>query len=367
MGSVPKAALCAPAGIWGRPPWAPPVTRLYLLRFGEMTLKSPPVRRLLERALRRNLQQRLLQAHIEAVVRSDHGHLYLQVDATGAAATERVVRTTFGITSFSPVVKVEATMDAIVQAGVDLAHEQLRPGQSFAVRPRRTGSHPFSSMEVGRIVGSAVFESLAPQGGVRVDLHAPQWELSVEVRDHWAYLTSSREVGPGGMPYGTQGAILAVLHDTASAAAAWLLMRRGCTLRALLLPGGENQVPVLRAWVPGFKTSRASSTIEGQGWAGVLAEAAALAPKRGAKAIVCGLTFDQMGQTIPKGPLPVFFPLTGFDASRRARLIARVADPDLFLRQLDSGVAAGDDQPPRSGAERAAEALAQGQAQASLI
>jgi len=61
----------------------------------------------------------------------------------------------------------------------------IGPGMSFAVRAERVGSHDFTSIDVGRVVGAAVIESLVRDRGFRpkVDLRSPDVEIYVYVVD----------------------------------------------------------------------------------------------------------------------------------------------------------------------------------------
>ncbi len=57
----------------------------------------------------------------------------------------------------------------------------IRPGSTFAVRAERVGTHPFTSIDVGREVGAAIIESYLSERGVglKVDLRNPDVEVYV--------------------------------------------------------------------------------------------------------------------------------------------------------------------------------------------
>ena len=67
-------------------------------------------------------------------------------------------------------------------ASVDYA-PYIGPGMSFAVRAERVGNHDFTSIDVGRVVGAAVIESIVKSRGFRprVDLRSPDVEVYVYV------------------------------------------------------------------------------------------------------------------------------------------------------------------------------------------
>ena len=94
-----------------------------------------------------------LAREIEALVDIEQGRIYVRTDRINEAviALTRV----FGIASVSPALsahriwrRCNIAASIIFGAG---------GGQSFAVKARREGNHPYTSMEVGKEVGSAIF------------------------------------------------------------------------------------------------------------------------------------------------------------------------------------------------------------------
>ena len=120
-----------------------------------------------------------------------------------------------------------------------LAAERLRPGVRFAVRARRTGQHPFTSQELARDLGSDVLERFADRS-LSVDLDHPEVELFVEVRGPTTYLSFDRSDGPGGLPLGVAGRLVAYVEGTRGALGAFLMMKRGCRVALVAAPEGER-------------------------------------------------------------------------------------------------------------------------------
>jgi 23S rRNA G2445 N2-methylase RlmL len=59
----------------------------------------------------------------------------------------------------------------------------IQPGQAIAVRPTRSGTHDFTSIDVGRVVGDAVVRGAARDGAKpRVDLEQPDVEVTALLR-----------------------------------------------------------------------------------------------------------------------------------------------------------------------------------------
>lgn len=212
---------------------------LFLVRYGELALKSPPVRREFESHLRRNILEQFVREGITSRLRADHGHLYVEADDGEKA--RRVLKRVFGITSISAVEEVPSSREAIRDRLLELAEPRLTAGARFAVRARRTGQHPFTSQELARDLGSDVLEKFADRKLV-VDLTHPEVELFVEVRGPRTYLYFDRTNGPGGLPLGVAGPLAALVDGPRGALGAYLMMKRGCRVSIVAIPAGESLV-----------------------------------------------------------------------------------------------------------------------------
>ena len=210
---------------------------LILVRYAEIGLKSRPVRRRFESILRENITKMLIRDGIESLISSDEGRLYLECDDVEKATVS--LRRVFGVASISVTEVFEGGLSEICSSAAEYSKGRLQQGQSFAVRPRREGVHEYTSVDLGREVGSAIF--LANEFlDVRVNLRDPDVEFFVEVRQKKAYLFTDYLSGPGGLPMGSQGKVVAVVDNNNDALAAWLMMRRGC--EALILGQGPLEL-----------------------------------------------------------------------------------------------------------------------------
>ncbi len=228
---------------------------LVLVRYGELALKSPPVRREFEATLRRNILALFASEGLECRLRSDRGHFYVEVaDADRAIA---LLRRVFGVTSVSQVWPVASDPAQIKQAVIRLAEPTLAPGCSFAVRARRTGNHPFTSQQLAGEVGHEVLTWYADRK-LSVDLEHPDVELFVEVRDKVTYLSLGRMRGPGGLPSGVAGHVVALVDGRRGALGAYLMMKRGCRTALVTTPEGEELARlVLARFDPGVSITSA--------------------------------------------------------------------------------------------------------------
>jgi len=142
-----------------------------------------------------------------------------------------VLRRVFGIASVSVILQApEDTFEALLPLGVELAKlAAARGGKTFKVEARRADkSFPMSSYEICRELGAAIFVALDEQVGV--DVHEPEFTISVEVRGEgiFVYSDSDSVLGPGGLPTGTSGRALCLLSGGIdSPVAAAMAMKRG--------------------------------------------------------------------------------------------------------------------------------------------
>ncbi len=163
------------------------------------------------------------------VFRKDRKPMDADLSARGTAA----VASTFGVTSVSPVVMCEPTMEAIIEAGRGLAsaHLEEHPVETFRVTANRPWKrHPFGSMEVQKELGAAV----AVDHSLKVNLGNPEMDLGVEVHQNKAWLYVDRIPGPGGLPVGSSGTgVLLLSGGIDSPVAGWMVAKRGVTLEAI--------------------------------------------------------------------------------------------------------------------------------------
>lgn len=231
-----------------------------LLRYGELALKSPPVRREFERTLSRNILDRLRDAGISCHLRADHGHLY--VTAQEDSRLLPILRTVFGITSLSEVRELPSDPAMIESELLRVGDSVLTSGQRFAVRTRRVGSHSFTSQELARTLGAALLRAYGDRG-IEVDLTHPTVEFSVEVRGPRTYVSLGRSAGPGGLPLGVAGRLVALVDGPRGALGAYLMMKRGCRVAVVADSlGGRYVSEVLRRFDPALRSESPAPSAE---------------------------------------------------------------------------------------------------------
>ena len=205
----------------------------YLIKYGEIGVKGRN-RWLFEDALVSQIRTALSRIEGDFRAYKEQGRIYVECD--GNFDGEEVVsalKRVFGIVGICPVMTTdEAELEKIREDAVRfLENTEKTHDQTFKVVTRRARkSYPVPSMEVSSEVGGAILDSF-PQ--MRVDVHEPQLELHIEIRDK-VYFYSRTIPGPGGMPVGTNGrAMLLLSGGIDSPVAGYMIAKRGVRIDAV--------------------------------------------------------------------------------------------------------------------------------------
>ncbi|MFQ6075602.1 MAG: tRNA uracil 4-sulfurtransferase ThiI [Candidatus Bathyarchaeia archaeon] len=208
--------------------------RVTLVSYSEVALKSATVRRRLERMLMGHIKNTLQRESLsQALVERTHGRLIVRGVDPEKAAT--LISKVFGVASTMPAIEISTDLETIVKTSVEVAASAIEPNKTFAIRARRAGDHPYTSRDIEAEAGEAVLQSLADRG-VRVNLEAPDTTIHVEARPKAAYVYSRVLRGPSGLPYGSQGRLVALFSGGIdSPVACWMMMKRGAHVVPLFL------------------------------------------------------------------------------------------------------------------------------------
>jgi thiamine biosynthesis protein ThiI len=321
-----------------------PASDLWLVRYGEIFLKSDYVRRRWENILVQNIREALPGCR----ARSERGRIWVH----GPVDPERLQRV-FGIVSFSPVTR--CTLEDLAGTLISLARERgAGTLRTFAIRMKRVGTHPFTSQEKAVELGNLVREEFP---GLAVDLEEPDLKLHVEIREDTCYLYTGVIPGAGGLPLGVEGSLVALVSGgIESPVGAFMMMKRGCRILPVYvaLEGflgddararAEQVVEVLRGYQPDIRLrvipdsylACAKDQLSRE-WAEkftclickrrMYRIAAGVAREEGAKGIVTGESLGQVAsQTLDNllvlddaADLPVYRPLIGLDKEEIIRI-----------------------------------------------
>jgi len=97
--------------------------------------------------------------------------------------------------------------------------------KSFVVRAKRTGSHPFNSHEMERVIGGYLLAKSQAKG---VDLHNPDTTVRLELINNQLNIITKSHRGLSGFPIGSGGDILSLMSGGFdSTVASYLTIKRG--------------------------------------------------------------------------------------------------------------------------------------------
>ncbi len=281
-----------------------------LVRYCEIGLKSTPVRRRFEALLKENMLSMLVADGVEALVRYEDARYYIETDDIPKCI--RSVKKVFGVGSLSVAEVCDSELSNLCNFAADYSEGRLKEGESFAVKARRKGEIRYTSMEVGKEAGSAIFlrnEHL----GISVDLTDPDKTFYIEVRNNRAYVFDEYIACPGGLPMGSQGRIFAEVNDKRGLVSAWMMMKRGC--RAFVT--GDFEIPLLRSYDPSLRTIEADDVDSLKNIIGV----------------VKGTSLKDIDEVdVSKYSVPVYFPTIGMNDEEVDRLYDSIKESNFENR-----------------------------------
>ena len=191
-----------------------------LIRYGELFLKSEPVRRIYEKKLVENIKNFLKKNEIEFEIYRKRGRIFIKSKKIKKVC--EILKNIPGITSFSPCYHLQTSNLKKIKNFVEKNYENwISKKKSIAVRVRRIGKHRFTSKEVEDEVGKVVNR--------KVNLKNPDVTIGIEIRDNDTYIFTEKVRGVGGLPISCSGKVLALLSGGIdSPVASFLMMKRGC-------------------------------------------------------------------------------------------------------------------------------------------
>lgn len=271
----------------------------YLVRYGELALKSEGIRKKFENTLAKNTSKHFKNAGAPAEIILERGRILVKTK------NPEVLKTIIGAASFSPIISCEPSLPEIQEKILALANEKITPGKTFRLTVRREWKQfPKNSQELENELG----EMVRKKTGAKVSLKSPDVELTIEIRQNHAHLYTEKTEGIGGMPSGSSGRVVCILDTNESLLAAFLAMRRGCT--PIFLAQNPEQAKALQKFLP--ETAPVYTAKQTASLKDLCAHAEKLANQTSALAIITGE--DKIAPSPLKSELPIIRPLAGFDA-----------------------------------------------------
>ncbi|MDT8388901.1 MAG: tRNA uracil 4-sulfurtransferase ThiI [Lentisphaeria bacterium] len=214
-----------------------------LCRYSEIGTKGRN-RHVFEKLLAATIRHSL-SAITPVTVKREYGRIYVQPAESAVFSGEEMapvrvkLSRVFGLVSSSPALLVaptaaaiEAAVDATfpgVYEAVERAHADQPSPIRYAARVRQSNKHfPLRSQELEIRLAERLLPS---RPRLVVDLRNPRLRVDVEIREDRAFISYETIPGPGGLPTGTGGKLIAMLSGGIdSPVACHQMMRRGCSL-----------------------------------------------------------------------------------------------------------------------------------------
>ena len=205
---------------------------IILCKLGEVVLKGLN-RHSFETKLMSNIRRRT-QKFGKFKIYSRQSTIYVEpvgedCDLAGAYAACKQV---FGLIAITKAVPCEKSKEAILETAKAYLGGELQKAKSFKVETKRADkSFPMGSIEISQWVGGMLHDAFPH---LKVDVHAPELTVYVEVREDAAYVHAPAEPAAGGLPLGMGGSALSLLSGGIdSPVSSYMTAKRGVVLEML--------------------------------------------------------------------------------------------------------------------------------------
>lgn len=195
-----------------------------MVRYGELSTKGKNRKDFIAR-LGGNIRKSLKDFE-DVEIHPNRDRTHVTLNGTDSDAVINRLKKVFGIQNFSPMLKVEKTMEAVQAGALEMMKEQLKPGMTFKINTRRSDKEfAINTDTMNRELGGFVLDNF-PDNDVK--MKNPDITLRVEIRSNGIFLTSEVINGAGGLPVGTAGKGMMMLSGGIdSPVAGYLGMKRG--------------------------------------------------------------------------------------------------------------------------------------------
>jgi len=202
-------------------------TQKFILKlFPEIMVKGSSAKKQMVAQLYQNLQTLLSPIDEQITIKKFSDKIEVVTPLLTVDRVREVLLHTPGIEQVLEALQFDKmeSLDAIKAQVAAIVADEIA-GKTFVVRAKRTGSHPFNSSEMERVVGGY---TLAHTDAVGVDLHTPEVTVRIELINNQLNIITAKHQGLSGFPIGTQGDILSLMSGGFdSTVASYLTMKRG--------------------------------------------------------------------------------------------------------------------------------------------
>ncbi len=203
-------------------------SNIIMVRFGELSTKGKNMKDFI-RKLGDNIKIALSEyKNLKFEIR--HDHIYIYLNGEDFDLVSKRLALVPGLLSFSLCQAVEKDISKIKEYCLNLAKNSTK--STFKVFTKRIDKlFPFTSDQINRMVAGEILSNCK---NLKVDVHNPELEIHISIREDIAYIYSDSISGLGGYPVGIAGKGLMLLSGGIdSPVASFLMMKRGVKLEMI--------------------------------------------------------------------------------------------------------------------------------------
>jgi len=219
----------------------------WILRFGELGLKSRIVRRQFQRALSNNMETLAINSKV-SLIQDRIKTMEVVTSNSSSEEVENLLCHVLGVVAIDPAKVIAETIEPS-QVAKEILDQDPKRGQkrTFGVRTRRVGPKGmYSSQDYSGMIGHHMCEQ---DDSLSVNLTDPDIWVKLVLEPERVWLLDERIQAAGGLPPGVQGDVLCRVIDEETLLSAFLIMRRGS--RLIPVDGcNEDLLGILRNWDP---------------------------------------------------------------------------------------------------------------------
>lgn len=200
--------------------------KIILIKYGELTTKKNN-RNLFINLLYENIKNKLKNYDVKII--KNRVRMFIETN-DNIDEIVNILSNIFGIHSIVVAYKVDNNIDSIKNNVLDIVKNI--EFKTFKVETKRSDKRfPIPSMEFNNVIGGLILKNIS---NVSVDVHNPEYELKIEIREDYAYIYTKEIKGAGGYPVGVAGKGLLMLSGGIdSPVAGYLAMKRGIKIECI--------------------------------------------------------------------------------------------------------------------------------------
>jgi tRNA uracil 4-sulfurtransferase len=200
---------------------------LILVKYGEIALKGKN-RSFFEDELRLRVKEKL-KGYPNVVVKKNYDRLTVILNGHPYEPIIKKLQEVFGIQVLTLAVKCETDIETVKKTALAAVLEAGPDVKTFKVTgKRKTKNYPINSMELNQVLGAHI---LINTEHLKVDVHNPDVNVRIEIKEKEAYVSCLQFQGAGGLPVGVAGKVMVMLSGGIdSPVASYLTLKRGARI-----------------------------------------------------------------------------------------------------------------------------------------